>query len=52
MFDDELQRDEHKRLSEEIEILLRPFVGIVSGYGVSLGYLGSIVGLLIVEPFV
>jgi len=27
-------------------------VGIVSGYGVSLGYLGSIVGLLIVEPFV
>ena len=30
----------------------RSSVGIVSGYGVSLGYLGSIVGLLIVEPFV
>ena len=30
----------------------RSSVGIVSGYGVSLGYLGSIVGLLVVEPFV
>ena len=30
----------------------RSSVGIVSGYGVSLGYLGSIVGLLIVQPFV
>ena len=30
----------------------RSSIGIVSGYGVSLGYLGSIVGLLIVEPFV
>ncbi len=29
----------------------RSSVGIVSGYGVSLGYLGSIVGLLVVEPF-
>jgi MFS transporter, UMF1 family len=27
-------------------------VGLVSGYGVSLGYLGSIVGLLLVKPFV
>ena len=30
----------------------RSSVGIVSGYGVSLGYLGSIIGLLVVEPFV
>ena len=37
MFDDELQRDEHKKISEEIEILRRPFVGIVSGYH-ELGY--------------
>jgi MFS transporter, UMF1 family len=27
-------------------------VGLVSGYGVSLGYLGSIAGLLLVKPFV
>jgi len=27
-------------------------VGIISGYGVSLGYFGAIAGLLIVEPFV
>ena len=27
-------------------------VGLVSGYGVSLGYLGSIAGLLMVKPFV
>jgi len=27
-------------------------VGLVSGYGVALGYLGSIAGLLIVKPFV
>jgi MFS transporter, UMF1 family len=27
-------------------------IGLVSGYGVSLGYLGSIVGLLLVKPFV
>lgn len=27
-------------------------VGMVSGYGVSLGYLGAIAGLLMVEPFV
>ena len=27
-------------------------VGLVSGYGVALGYLGSIFGLLIVKPFV
>ena len=27
-------------------------VGLVSGYGVSLGYMGSIAGLLVVKPFV
>jgi MFS transporter, UMF1 family len=27
-------------------------IGLVSGYGVSLGYLGSIAGLLLVKPFV
>jgi UMF1 family MFS transporter len=27
-------------------------VGLVSGYGVALGYLGSIVGMLMVQPFV
>ena len=27
-------------------------VGVISGYGVSLGYLGSIAGLLLVKPFV
>ena len=37
MFDDEIQRDEHKKISKEIEILRRPFVGIVSGYH-ELGY--------------
>ena len=37
MFDDEIQRDEHKKISKEIEILRRPYVGIVSGYH-ELGY--------------
>ncbi len=37
MFDDEFQRDEHQKISKEIEILRRPFVGIVSGYH-ELGY--------------
>ena len=37
MFDDEMQRDFHKRVLEEISILRRPYVGIVSGYH-ELGY--------------
>ncbi len=37
MFDDGMQRDFHRRMIEEIRIVRRPYVGIVSGYH-ELGY--------------
>lgn len=37
MFDDDMQRDFHRQVNEEIRILQRPYVGIVSGYH-ELGY--------------
>ena len=37
MFDDDMQRDFHRQVSEEIRIVQRPYVGIVSGYH-ELGY--------------
>ena len=33
-------------------VALQSNVGVVSGYGVAFGYMGSIAGLLLVEPFV
>ncbi len=37
MFDDDMQRDFHRQVSEEIRIIQKPYVGIVSGYH-ELGY--------------